>query len=269
VIAVIVYLDSYFLENFLFDLLLLMVTAGFAKIKFQKGRGMLAAAIGSLYSCIALVCSFSNGAVGKISAIATAGIMVLTEFGRLRLKQCIKVLCLFYTAACLGSGIMYTIAAYCSDSMLLASVTVGILCIVVKGTDKKIRRTYSVILRCQGKTVYVTAITDTGNNLTEPITGRPVHVVAAGVWEQLKSENEPQEGAWIIPYRSMGKRHGLLVGKQLERMVIKGEYKDTVIEKPIVVCFRGQLSKERDYEMLLHPAVAEGCNDAVRRGNGT
>lgn len=78
---------------------------------------------------------------------------------------------------------------------------------------------YRVILKHQGKAVEVLGFVDTGNTLTEPISGKPVAILEADLLEQLLDGNE--EGFRIIPYHSIGKAHGILKGYCIEELQIR------------------------------------------------
>ena len=65
----------------------------------------------------------------------------------------------------------------------------------------------------------VNALIDSGNSLTEPISGKPVSVVDGkvlrGIWK-----DEPV-GYRVIPYHSIGRKHGILQGYRLPELQLE------------------------------------------------
>lgn len=81
------------------------------------------------------------------------------------------------------------------------------------------------ILVSREGTATVSALIDSGNSLTEPISGKPVSVVEEGVFQGLRSGGE--QGFRAIPYHSIGKPRGILEGYLLPelRLEIDGMYR--------------------------------------------
>lgn len=259
----VIYLDSYFFMNFLMDMLLLYITGKLGGMYIRLRRLSLGAALGGIYSCFTLVVPMQNRITLFLTAPVMGIIMVKTAYSGIHKKQFGKVIFLFYGVACLCNGIMHTAARYSSNKAVIFCLSAAAMLCVVKEVhtlfqkrilaDKK----YTVTLNYCGRKVVVTALIDTGNSLTEPITQRPVHIIDMRVWEKLTKELSEPEGIWAIPYHSVGKSHGILEGRTVDYMVIKGEKRETEIQKPMIAIYPGQLSGRQEYQMLLHPAAME------------
>lgn len=111
-----------------------------------------------------------------------------------------------------------------------------------------------VQLTCGEKRVTLRALIDTGNHLTEPLTGHPVSIIeekAAGTL--LEAGWEEKKGFYLIPYHSLGREQGWMQGVSLDQMIVGSGVEETVIEKPILAIYRGSVSAGHEYQMILHP----------------
>lgn len=131
-----------------------------------------------------------------------------------------------------------------------------------------------LILYFRNKTAEVTALLDTGNSLVDPVTLYPVIVVEykllKGLFEEeLISEldrigNEKIE--WImsslaqkglssrlIPFSSIGKENGMLLGFIPDKAEIYDDYGKKVLGNCVVAIYEKQLSKDKSFGALLNP----------------
>lgn len=164
---------------------------------------------------------------------------------------------------------------------ILVLVTVVILLILTTGfrqyRSRENRDYYQLSLYFEDKNVYGTGLVDTGNFLTEPVTGRPV-VVAEAEWllpilsedyqllvnrylEQKKldydliAEKKLAKAKWI-PYQSLGENRGELLGIQCTRLVLRKGRK-CLVRGPVIVGISETISGQKQYQMLLHTALIE------------
>lgn len=134
-----------------------------------------------------------------------------------------------------------------------------------------------VLVRIDDKTIRFNALVDTGNSLTDPITGYPVMVVEA---ETVKSILPPEVynsvvtnkigtfsgsmnqkyAPWLkrlhlIPFKSIGSENGILTGFRPDnvRVCQEGTFKE--INDVIVGICSTKLSDNSRYSALLGPAV--------------
>lgn len=124
------------------------------------------------------------------------------------------------------------------------------------------------------KTAEITALMDTGNSLVDPLTLSPVIVAEYRLLKNLFSEDirisldklENGNLMWImddivqkglsarlIPFSSLGKSNGMLIGFIPDRAEIRDECGVRVLDKCVVGICDGQLSKDRSYGALLNP----------------
>ena len=150
--------------------------------------------------------------------------------------------------------------------------------------NKKGYKTYPVRLTKGDKTVMLPALLDTGNRLKEPFSGDAVLVAeyerirdilpnefcrqfeakkAEGEtdWEELLSVS-PQLCLKLIPFCSVGKENGMLLGFRPDRASLEENEREIPLSKVIVGLYAGRLSTDRHYGALLSPEMME---DEVRR----
>ncbi|WDV44170.1 sigma-E processing peptidase SpoIIGA [Clostridiaceae bacterium M8S5] len=144
--------------------------------------------------------------------------------------------------------------------------------------SKRKKREYIIVsITLNGIRKDVLALLDTGNSLKEPITNKPVIVVEFSAIKDLLPqdiqtvfkdhendnnleilsyvmENNPQQVHFrLIPFKSLGKENGLLIGFKPDLLVIHSE--DEVSTEAIIGIYNSVLSNDDDYCALLHPEV--------------
>jgi len=112
--------------------------------------------------------------------------------------------------------------------------------------------------------VAVTALMDSGNMLTEKKSGLPVAVVQRSSIQKILPDyfKSTYEGGTldappeviIIPYRSLGKKQGALLGFMPGQVKVVWEQKTFLCACAIGVC-EEPLSGNGDYEAILHPLM--------------
>ena len=91
---------------------------------------------------------------------------------------------------------------------------------------------------------------DTGNHLTDPLTNKPVSIIEKDI---LYSLIEDTEKNFYVPFQSVGKSNGLMEAYIVEQIELGGkQYHNTEIG-----VFEGKLSKNNEYQMILHPKLFE------------
>lgn len=139
-----------------------------------------------------------------------------------------------------------------------------------------IKSRMGISIGLDGKSVDIYALVDTGNALSEPISQMPVVVAEMDClknilpdWlcsEFLNKSNDDVEilsriicseqseiKLRLIPFSSLGKENGMLVGFKPDFIKIKDE--DKTFTDVIVGIYNKQLSKNNDYNALLHPQL--------------
>ena len=107
-------------------------------------------------------------------------------------------------------------------------------------------------LNFYGETVTLKGFADSGNSLCEPYGGRPVSIVALRAVRDLV-KRVPSQKQYLIPFHSIGKRHGLLQAVELPFMEVDDGEEKRVFPKAVVALSEEVLTEKEDYQVILHP----------------
>lgn len=192
-------------------------------------------------------------------------------------------LALFYLAnveAYAGNGIFY-IKNFPVKMLVLAVSLSYILIKIVWGYIQSIltkNRIYiPIIVGLNNKTVEVMGLLDTGNLLRDPLTQTPVIIIqfsaikellpesVQSIFEKYKEndfqaisaimdENISNLKFRLIPYKSLGKENGVLIGFKPDNVIVKGD-ENKLIGDIIVGIYNSNLSSNDNYVALLHPEM--------------
>ena len=201
----IIYVDILLVINLAVDYLVLFGTARLAGARFERLRGFLAAIIGAIYSLVVFL-DFSK-AIFAATKFAVSAIMVLTVFGKRKIGEFLRLLMIFYICGFVFSGFMMLINSVTQTNSFFVKGGIvyfefSALEIVISGTaafvvtevlQRLFRRgepegTFLAKVICFGKTAVLKGFTDTGNNLSELISGTPVAVVSTKSLEKILPE---------------------------------------------------------------------------------
>lgn len=253
-----VYVDLLFMINFSMDFLCFFLSAKLLSVKLSLGRTLTASAIGGIYANAAL---FLN--VGAVAAlfmdllvcIVMCAVAFLKKGGGLKLPLCVLVY--FAISMALG-GFMTAIfnllnranlplsEGETSDGIsvwlfaLLAAVSAVITLLGGRFFRKKsAQRRADVEITYDGKKAKLSAMTDSGNLLREPISGRPCivadissieNIIPAKLARAAKNkdigiiETLPPKDAKrvrVIPIRTAG-GDGILIALRAETVTVDG-----------------------------------------------
>lgn len=117
-------------------------------------------------------------------------------------------------------------------------------------------RTVCFYVPSLGQEIRVRALVDTGNHLTDPVSGAPVSVISERIARCMTS-CLLQEKYHAIPYRSVGRKSGILSAYELPKMRIEEAGGALVREHVIVAVCDAGISEDSAYQMILHPGLLE------------
>ena len=130
------------------------------------------------------------------------------------------------------------------------------------------------------KYTYINAIIDTGNFLREPITKAPVVVIESSALVDIIPEYilnnidaiinggniDLREYAFkikIIPFTSLGKENGILIGIKADSVTVELEEETTNINNVIIGIYNGVLSKNGKYKALIGLDLVENIKGGI------
>lgn len=299
--AGVVYLDQVLLGSLVMNYAILWVVAKFIRTGCGQGRLLGAAALGSMYS-VAVFIPALFGLLTFWHKVLVSVVMVGVGFGWRGPRNFLACLgCFYLVSFTLGGAVWGFISLLQSNSYsgvagMLSSVDryfwYGIVLALASFwlagqkwpsflRGRAAERNYGVDLTIciMGRQARVPAMVDTGNHLTDPLTGRPVIVAEYnaladvlpaefrllterdGSLDLAKLPESLGNSAWAvrfrpIPFRSLGLDQGMLPGFRPDWVGVKqGESIYRTREVVIAVCCR-PLHEHGSYRALIHPDLA-------------
>lgn len=268
------YLDSLFLLNLCMNLVLLCLVDHSMGHTATWYRLFAGAGIGA--GCYLLPFLWKGTAVGKLLICFLPGTILmlyaafpihsLRALGSYFRKQ------LFFTF--LLGGILAAFLRGCPmgrkylsgiGAVAAAGVFAGWLLLQGRKREENDAVYCEVLLRGAEETLRIHALADSGNTLTEPVSGAPVSVLDARVFHRLWPEGLP--GFRAIPYHSVGKKSGILYGYRVPEMTILRQGVEKKCKEVYLAVSEEEIAGE-EILMLLHPALlreTEGIRNRERR----
>lgn len=269
------YIDSLFFLNFIMNLYVLMLVNRTALKRAGTGQLLLGAAIGALCFLLPFFPFFSPALKILLGILAGAAGMICIPFRVRSLKMFLKLLerLLLYSFG-LGGGILFVFRCLPTLRNHLTKVTgilglgalLSLLFQNLKGAREPEHCLCRAVLSREGRQVRVNALIDSGNSLTEPVSGKCVSVVDRGTWEKLRGGEE--KGFRAIPYHSIGKKHGILPGYLVSRLELERGGEAYVFHDVYVAVSAEGIAETEDTDresvnMIINPGLF--CED---RGGG-
>lgn len=252
----VLYVDTLFILNALIDYLLLLVSARVAGRPLRRLRFVLGAALGGGYAVAMFLPGFAFLSGGGYKLLI-ALLMLLLAYGAgpFLLRQSL----IFFTLSCalaggiaaigmldggglsLGRGVVYSVP----DVKVVLLSAAGCYALLSALLSRLGRHTtlsgelVPVRITLLGRSVELTGLTDTGNTLTDPLTGESVPVAEgaalanlfpAGVGDltdpaaalERLSVGEMRGRYRLLPYRAVGVERGLLLAVRMDEVAWKG-----------------------------------------------
>ena len=280
-----IYLDIIFFENLFMNYIILFATETILKSQFKIIRTFLSSLIGSVYAVLTYVTDMEIYSSILLKIILSMSI----AFNSKNLKSFFKQLIIFYLTSFTFGGVAFAFVYFVNPQnilfekgvlittypikIILVAGIIGFLIITtafknIKGKLRKKDMFCNIKIIINSKSVYVKAIIDTGNFLKEPITQTPVVVVQKNVLKGVipsyileniediingKSVNlyEYISKIRIIPFTSLGKENGVLLGIKADKILVEAEDKYIDINNVIIGIYDGILEKNKRYMALL------------------
>ncbi|RKQ37403.1 sigma-E processing peptidase SpoIIGA [Oceanobacillus halophilus] len=297
-----IYLDAVWALNFSLDFMLLLLTKALARDNTKIVRVTFGAFIASLIVPITLFYpeSFLTGVFGKL---IYSLFIILCSFGFITVYRYLKLLLLFYfTTFAIGGGLLAlhflinSPIAVSSGGMVTFNKGYGdpvswlfiIICFPIvwyftksrmdKHVTEKIRydQLYSVTIQIKDKSFSTTGYIDSGNQLVDPLTKKPVIICdqtflkqwfTEDEWQCLKKANDEfdldqlpkgwENSIQIVPYKGVQGSHMYMFAIRPDFLMVDyGEQKIKTSKLLIGIQFAG-LTKDESYHCLLHPQIIQ------------
>ncbi len=290
----VVYADVLFGINFFLDFILLWGTAKFGHFPCRMRRLLPAAFLGALYGVCILVPQLAAfyGMAGKIGFSL---LMVWVAFGNLPLLRYGKAVIFFYLVSFAMAGAVIGGYSILSSSGLTLPenfpipwvallFAVAAVCVLARWGVRYLKRNWqqdSCLTEAEvwfgGKSVSCLMLLDTGNELSDPASGKPVMVMEYQVLKKILPDDfcrkfEAYAGGditrilsinngapWqrrlrLVPFHAIGSNGGMLLGL-VPDMVVLG-MQDKIYTKDVIICiYQYKLGNGRGYHGIVNPQV--------------
>ena len=291
-----IYVDIVLLENLCMNYIILFGTAYIIKIKVKHIRILLASLIGAVYAVLAYAGVFPIYA-NLITKIILSICMTYIAFNPKKLKGLIKELILFYLVSFALGGCAFALlyivrpqdifmknGVYIGTYPLKIALLGGITGFVITYVAIKIVKTritkneiiYKAIIKIEEQEIEINVLLDTGNMLKDPISGDAVIMVEKNKLykilpnEMLDNTNKFLGGEFenaesleyrkrirFIPFTSVGKQNGMLLGIKPDLVKIIIDVDEIVNEKTIIGVYEKTFSKSGKYSGLIGLDILE------------
>ncbi len=261
-----IYLDVFFLVNAGMNFAVFMMESFFQRRRIRLPRLLGASALGALFAVLFLISGIHRCLILSILIYAAvSAILVRLAFGKTTVRAFAGNFVLYYAASFILSGILQYLQGMLGiqGSMVLIPAGTGgalyLLYRILPSVNKQIERNGSYIpvrLWYGGRNVQGRGLLDTGNQLSEPFSGEPVVIGDLDFVNPLFEKEAPVFRC--IPYHAIGTEHGTLRAFQAEYLELQSDgriWKKR--ERPWVALYENPVSADGEYEMILHPELAQ------------
>lgn len=253
------YIDVLFLINFMMDSLLLLAVKRVLKCPVRNARVFLGGVVGAVFTCVLAVISLPVAVEIPIYYVGLNSMMLRIGLNIRKRKEFWKAFGFLYVVAFLMGGMMQILRPWLRTGSLFFAAAVPVyylLCIIWKFVIQRTRqheRICEVVLHIGMEKYRMNALMDTGNGLTDPISGEPVCVIDSTCAKAMLAEKWGNETIRYIPYRTVD-GEGVMPVFRAEGMEIflPGEKEKFKIQCPIIGICEGQISGQENYQMILN-----------------
>lgn len=297
-----IYLDLIWLLNLCIDYLLIALTYLLLKRPFQHVRMILAAVFASLIVFF-LFTPISFIVYEPLFKFAYSIVIVLIGFGYKRLRYFLQVLLMFYFVAFMTGGGLFALHffwqtdSYLLDGLLNVNKGYGsgfswlFVCIgfplvwyFSKHRFKEIEfrhiqanQLIDIEIKIGDKCLYSKGLLDTGNQLVEPLSKRPVVIVEARLFYGLYPEETIDQiirfsetatiddddsdrlssRLTVIPYRAVGQSNPFLIGIRPDCIKLFSEGGVIETSKVLIAIQDKELSSDQSFTSIIHPSLIQ------------
>ncbi len=284
-----VYVDIILLENICMNFIILFSTAYIMKIQIKYLRIFISSLIGAIYAVLVyanILAIYTNIIMKIILSIC----MIYVAYKPKSLKGMIKELILFYLVSFALGGCAFAllyivkpqeilirngvyIGTYPIKIALLGGIVGFVITYIgirtVKNKIVKNEIIYTTKIKINNKSNLTKLLLDTGNMLKDPLTNSPVILVEKKILETLVPEElikimeqknggdineileEYKKRIRIIPFTSVGKQNGMMIGIKVDEVNVITEVDEIVNNDAIICLYNRNFSKSKKYFGLI------------------
>ncbi len=293
-----IYVDVVLVENLCMNYIILFATGFILKTKLHHIRMILAALLGGIYAILSYMQLFpfySNMLVKIGLSICMVYIAFFPKRIKALLKHLVVFYLVSFVFGGCAFALLYFVkpeeifivnGVYIGTYPVKIALLGGIIGFVITYIAFKVVKNrigkkailYDIEIQVEDRMIRMKAMLDTGNRLKEPITGSPVIVVEkekligllpesilnhtediiGGDWEEDEETLYYRARFRIIPFRSIGKQNGMLLGFKVDKVKVMNDMEEIINHKVIVCLYNQKLSKTNTYSALIGLDMLEG-----------
>lgn len=273
-----IYIDQWLLMNGAMNVLLLLllkrltglpakgcrIILGGLAGAFVSGAGLLTALFGSRAATAFLGntigCMWIFLLIIRGSCLFLGGaLMIWMVWGRLAVPMFWRTMRGLFLLALLFGGLLSACLSVLPDitTSAVSLLSAGSGCYflaraavryLIENREKR-QKLYPAVLYYRGNEHRVMALWDTGNQLFDPLSKKPVHILDS---QEAKTFIETVSQVRYIPYQTVGQPGGTMAAIFLDRIQIQIEGKIMILEKPLAALSPNPVSPKGEYQLLLH-----------------
>lgn len=293
-----IYLDLIFAENVLMNYIILFATQIIvkSKTKHPQIRILLSSIIGSAYAIIVylkILTIYSN----IFAKIILSVVMVYIAFSPQNIKQMLKQLLIFYLTSFIFGGCTFALiyfikpenvkinnGVFVGTYPIKVALIAGLIAFIITQIAFKINKSKlssknqfaEIEIFYKTNQIKVKALIDSGNLVKDPISNMPVIILEKEQMQNLinaklldyieqilggdeiTQTDEDLTKIRVVPFMSIGKENGMLVGIRADKVQIKYEEEISQRKNVIVCLYSKKLTKDDKYNALIGLNLLEG-----------
>ena len=277
-----IYLDIIFVENILMNYIILFATLVILKVKnkWQQIRLLVSGVIGSAYAIIVYldILSIYSGITAKV---ILSIVMVYVAFNPQSIKQLFKQLLIFYLISFIFGGCTFALIYFIRPENvqmrngvfvgmypIKVAIIGGAIGFIITQIAFKINKNklntkntiFDIQIYYEDKTINIKALLDSGNMLKDPVSEIPVIIIEKEIMYKIMKGDDAEANYDIqnyiskirmVPFMSIGKENGMLVGIRLDKIKIQTEDIDVERKDVIAGIYDKKITKDNKYNALI------------------
>lgn len=286
-VEMVYYIEDVFAENFLIDFILLFITGRLMKSNLVYKRIIAASFMGGLYAILTL-CVGRELLTYFIVKFSVSLLMLMVAFDLKGVLANIRIVLCFYITSLIMVGIITALYYLTGDRLTVNEILLSLfagyaaLHFFFKEIKARIdRNNYMriVIISVGGLSSTLSGFIDTGNELTEPMTGKPVIIVSIQSLREILSEElyckilrfyegegcgyedllsgDNNSNLRIIRYDTISSKGGRMVVFTPDNIEIRGNEKSISDVDAVIGVYPNKISQKKDYDALLFCKILE------------
>lgn len=246
------------LNNFFVDLAALLAVSIFRKKRARAYRLLAGAIWGTLGSCAVFLFCGHMAVYFLVVHFFINPLVLFFSFRETGRKDFFTDLCVGYFAFLIIGGItewLYADGNGVFPYELAVGIAVPVL-IVAAFWHRRQKRKRVRYLKAElwHEEVYISlqALSDSGNLLRDPYTGKNVNLIDKTVYVRTFG---PPQAVRMIPYESLGCQHGLLEAVTIEKLSYVLEDGEIQIEQAVLGLADHTLFERKSYQMIINESI--------------